>query len=640
MAPTLTSVNWQHHLPPLYNDASTRRGLGAPLEFTARFSLHQIYLAQALALAAASVSVASSIVTLYWYFKMKRNFRHHCFRKKDFPGLTDLVYSLIMLLIQSDLFKAVWFLINMAIIMIAIHTASFIFKPAAPLGQGGLYRYRYYAYVLWVVFPLVMASLPFLEREGAFITQGGYCYIQVRPFWYRLALSWIPRYLIFFSIICIYVAIYTHVHFQFRGFMADHTHSYKSHRTWLGQSNKQQDDSINLVHRREHRHPPATPTLERHGLLPSSEEASILDSRRHSTMSASAPDISMITDSTIRRPNPIAALKPAQWDSYTLNAFTPSHQPTSEGPQPADIPPEITDSSASTSPDSSHTRNSRSIIHIRQALKRPPPAQLRNGPSTPPDSEPHTPVTIVDFLDGPDLGPDLATEQLRKRRQHIQRQLKFLFIYPLVYMLMWMVPFSSHCLQYSDHYASHPYFALSTSVTVIIALQCAVDCLLFSTREKPWRLIPGSKGTFCDSFLFWTHGAGPRDGMERLAPPITATVGSGFGAGNMMAETRDAVVRRGSDMRRASQVSANEMRKKFGGARKGQKGDERSWWDVEGRLKKDSVLLGVGTGLGGDGSRDRAAKGGTRKKKHRAWRRGPEAPIAEEEDNSGGSGGT
>jgi hypothetical protein len=40
----------------------------------------------------------------------------------------------------------------MAIIMIAINTASFIFSPATSLGQGGLYRYRCYAYILWVVF--------------------------------------------------------------------------------------------------------------------------------------------------------------------------------------------------------------------------------------------------------------------------------------------------------------------------------------------------------------------------------------------------------------------------------------------------------------------------------------------------------
>jgi hypothetical protein len=76
MAPTLASLNWQHHLPPSYNNAVTHSGLGGPLEFTARFSPHQIYIAQALALAAASISVASSVVTFYWFLKMKRNFRH------------------------------------------------------------------------------------------------------------------------------------------------------------------------------------------------------------------------------------------------------------------------------------------------------------------------------------------------------------------------------------------------------------------------------------------------------------------------------------------------------------------------------------------------------------------------------------
>jgi len=39
---------------------------------------------------------------------------------------------------------------------------------------------------------------------------------------------------------------------------------------------------------------------------------------------------------------------------------------------------------------------------------------------------------------------------------------------------------------------------------------------------------------------------------------------------------------------------------------------------VEGRWRKDSVLLGVRTGLGGDGARDRAAKGRQDKEKT-AW---------------------
>jgi len=451
--------------------------------------------------------------------------------------------------------------------MIAIHTASFIFSPATSLGQGGLYRYRCYAYILWVVFPLVMASLPFVNPKGAFISQGGFCYIQVRPFWYRLVLSWIPRYLIFFSIICIYIVIYIYVHFQFRGFMADNAHSHKSRGTWLQEGKKQQDDTIDLVHRRDQRSPPPTPKLVRHGLLPSSEEGSIgtLESRRQSTISASVHDTYNATHPTIRRPDPIAAPTPAPWGSFILNASTPALQPAKEGPQPSGIRSEVNDRSASTSPDSSHTKDSRSVINFLQALKHPSPAQLRNRAPTPPP-EPLTAVTLVDFLDGPDLGPDLANEQLRKRRQHVQRQLKFLFIYPTVYMLMWMVPFASHCLQYSDYYASHPYFALSSSVTVIIALQCAVDCLLFSSWETPWKYIPGSKGTFWDSFLFWRHGARGRDGTDRLAQTPTAPAGGGAGP---MADVRGAFLRRDSGMRRAGEVRAEETKRKINLARKG-----------------------------------------------------------------------
>lgn len=99
-----------------------------------------------------------------------------------------------------------------------------------------------------------------------------------------------------------------------------------------------------------------------------------------------------------------------------------------------------------------------------------------------------------------------------------------------------------------------------------------------------------------------------------------------------MADVRGAFLRRDSGMRRAGEVRAEETKRKINLARKGRKGEERSWWDVEGRWRKDSVLLGVRTGLGGDGARE----GRTRKKPRGARRRGREAAIIEGGDGSGG----
>ena len=74
--------------------------------------------------------------------------------------------------------------------MIAIHAALHIFKPTTSMGEAGLYNYRYFAYACWIIYPILMASLAFVNPDHGYMSQGTFCYLPVRPFWYRLALSW------------------------------------------------------------------------------------------------------------------------------------------------------------------------------------------------------------------------------------------------------------------------------------------------------------------------------------------------------------------------------------------------------------------------------------------------------------------
>lgn len=107
-------------------------------------------------------------------------------------------------------------------------------------------------------------------------------------------------------------------------------------------------------------------------------------------------------------------------------------------------------------------------------------------------------------IDGP-----TATAELVKRRYIIRRQLRLLFIYPLVYALMWVPPLISHSLQYTDYFAENPSFPLLCLVSFTLPIQCAVDCWLFATREKPWKYIPHTgRRTFWFSFVFWKHECG------------------------------------------------------------------------------------------------------------------------------------
>ena len=195
---------------------------------------------RSIAIVAASISLISGLLVLYWFIRMKRSFRHQyvftLLAAQMSPSaifrwiwLMVIFYSLIMLLIFSDFWKASWQLIypavvftkgrvnsasvfcqmtgffmsmgieasgkistqfhhfaasylpeiDFAVLVIAVHSALYIFRPVTTLGEGGLYRYRFYLYGIWLSFPLLMASLAFINGSLAYNSQGTYCYLPV-----------------------------------------------------------------------------------------------------------------------------------------------------------------------------------------------------------------------------------------------------------------------------------------------------------------------------------------------------------------------------------------------------------------------------------------------------------------------------
>jgi G protein-coupled receptor GPR1 len=101
-----------------------------------------------------------------------------------------------------------------------------------------------------------------------------------------------------------------------------------------------------------------------------------------------------------------------------------------------------------------------------------------------------------------------ANAAIQRRRQTILRQLRLLFIYPIVYMLMWIMPFVAHAMSYSDYYAQHPIYSIRICNIVAQCSMGFVDIAVFCWREKPWRHIPGSDDTFWGSFGFWRFSFG------------------------------------------------------------------------------------------------------------------------------------
>jgi G protein-coupled receptor GPR1 len=182
---------------------------------------------------------------------------------------------------------------------------------------------------------------------------------------------------------------------------------------------------------------------------------------------------------------------------------------------------------------------------------------LRHHPDT---SDIETPISQLQLLtSGYQTTGD--AELLRVRIQ-IQRQLRFLFIYPLVYIGMWIVPFASHVLQYNDKYAVNPPFELQCATTVFACSQAAIDCWLFSTREKPWRQIPSGNGGFWESLKFWTGWEGARRWRSGHGPGKTRA--------EMDREARSAYRRREEELSQRKNEVEREATKR----------GERSWWEV------------------------------------------------------------
>ncbi|KAF8532628.1 G protein-coupled glucose receptor regulating Gpa2-domain-containing protein [Trichophaea hybrida] len=391
----------------------------------------QLYILRSIALSAASMSMVSGLLVGWWFVRMKRSFRHH----------------LIMLMIFSDFFKASWQLIypvvvftkgavssqsrfcqtagfmmsmgieasDFAVLAIAVHSALYIFRPGmGAIGEGGLFRYRYYVYATWLAFAIIMPSLAFLNQSPAYTAQGTFCYLPVRPFWFRLALAWIPRYLILLMIITVYATIYIYVRMKFRTF-----------RTNVGASTLDVE-TIDLAPAEPFEESQRLPSLDSHGLIPPS-------------------------------PCPVAG------SGQSSDHFVPPFANALLAP-----PNDRTELSTSSDSQIGDSRRGSAVF-----------------PSGAPSSAEDRSSSVKR-----QQGEHTANAEARRRRITISRQLRLLFIYPLVYALMWMPPLFSHALQFTDRFVQHPSFPLHCVVAFTLPFQCFVDCWLFTIREKPWRYIP------------------------------------------------------------------------------------------------------------------------------------------------------
>ncbi|KAF3797568.1 G protein-coupled receptor GPR1 [Colletotrichum gloeosporioides] len=454
---------------------------------------HQWTIIQSTSLAVAALSFASVTLAFYWFSRMRRSFRH----------------DLIMLLMSSDMLKSLWFIIfpiadfrngpipsnssfcqasgfflsvgieasDIAVVLIALHTAIYIFRPRYSGRQSGLYPHRRIAFAVFILLPLLMASLAFINSPG-YANNGEYCYLPVRPEWTRLALSWVPRYMILLTIVALYAYIYTYVTLRIRRFgrlsamrraSATHMHDDWAHIPSL----------------------PATPSSRR------GSETSMEDSERQRTSSTTTTmtaDIELIhSRQKIQWNWPTYGNEdgriPEQDESVEHTSFDPSTSPLSATFEPISPPPQsyIRRDTIDLSPSYNHHPHRHSFSTYGHPPHSPTTARakslaniwsiLRRGTTL--DSDPDhngTPFLFHPTMDGTGMA---------KTRDKIRRQLRLLFVYPLVYILIWAVPFVAHVMRWDNPEQAGPFAVVLLSL-VSLSIQGLVNACLFCAVEKPW----------------------------------------------------------------------------------------------------------------------------------------------------------
>ncbi|XXG99385.1 hypothetical protein Hte_005722 [Hypoxylon texense] len=486
-------------------------------------SKQELVALMSVSLCTAAISIIAALCAFYWFVRMRRSFRH----------------DLIMLLIQSDMMKALWLVVcpiaffvkepihsnsafcqvsgffltasieasDISVLLIAIHTALSILQPRTLNGASGLHPYRYVAYAFWAVVPIILASIVPITR-GKFENSGPHCYLPIRPLWYRRALSWIPRYVIFSTIIVSYAFLYFYVIFRYRHF------GKAQRRVSAARSNHRQQGREH-GHRRHHSSITSSSPLivgrdlldfargslaedgdprERQDSIPST--LSTLDSGEHTFIPRRFEHVrkSLIRWTPVMYGDSTASQAKRQSQPAVASPTSPLFRAVEEtlvsAPQPVHRRSlSLTQQSEQNcfrwkrSMSSGSNSITSSVSNIMNTFQR--------GTSLPDGADQPSPS------DSTYLSREEFEDAVRQSREKMQRQLRLLFVYPGIYLLTWIAPFVSHVVRYNDENstgptnAPDPPFALLLTSLISLCIGAAVDCCFFSLWEKPWLHLRG-----------------------------------------------------------------------------------------------------------------------------------------------------
>lgn len=410
------------------------------------------------------------------------------------------------------------------VFLIALHWTVYIFRSNRVGGESGIFPYRYSSFAFYALFPVLMASLAFCGGSPAYIDTGQLCYLPATPWFYRMSLSWIPRYVNMTSIIGMYCASYVYIRVTMRRFSRQHA-------------------SISTSHRE--RRMPDTPPLICHGLIPSPLESRSVSFRTPTgsnlgegypgTLAEEGIGFRELLLSRLDRLS-VSSMRSRTWPwqgldwepeidaqpptSGLVSPRTGAVEPTMEFPEieyklqlpKPSLSPMKRGETVETRPSRpSPSRGRKSLDFFRRPISTAIEADgkvvgntlnigrsrhftssqmhiytvLQQGPrhENEAESAPNSPIVSLDY-------DTLESDGISRGRDKARRQLRLLFIYPAVYACVWVFPFVSDVIGYDEHHSHSQYWILVASLVSLCA-QGLADTIVFCFRERPWRHVRG-----------------------------------------------------------------------------------------------------------------------------------------------------
>lgn len=547
---------------PRYNTTTMNILFGLPGLFST-FTDTELLRIRIIAIVSSCTSIAAGIVGFYYFIgidKRRKVFRHYMIFFLIFcnflKALILMIYPLVVLMNSSLYGKVVFYNVlgfftayaiegaDIAILIFAIHFAVSIFRPNCKWKnprtgnmEGGLYYWRKFMYPFTALFPLLLASLAFIdfnkvdltiyqERSTVIVDNadddyqfhagiGGYkpfsmwCYLPPYPYWYTLVLSWGPRGIIFLTICCIYVSIYISVIRQSKMI----NHELKELSSEQHNSTKYYSTSGNLVYIRDkiyrfidsicHTYKKCSPissiklfcflcsdiSLE-HDLnyeFKNNANKEIIDMEFQLGYTMDSNDLDL-DDGFFN-------------DEYShgLHRFIREFKNVLKRENDQNFLDKTVLNSSFRHNDSHETSHNNynltctlnesgkfNELNLNSKYDTKTKTSFKNDPL---DSSPKNGLLSTNSCYISDLKQNfemVTRSAFNKRRQQVIRQIKSIFLYPLSYLIVWTFPFIVYCTQFHYEPVHGPIVGLIYIASFMQSLSCAMNTLVFLYREKPW----------------------------------------------------------------------------------------------------------------------------------------------------------